>query len=160
MAMLSRRALLSAGGAAGAAGVLGAGAESAQAASPRGAFTLHGSELRILGSRGRPSVGDSVAIRGLVHRIANGASIGSVFKTGTVLNAAGSPESLATLETHLFQLADGTLTGHGTVTHDGAGSFTITGGSGRYAGAQGTYQSRQHADHSGGGSAEYTFLLR
>jgi hypothetical protein len=162
MAILSRRALLSAGSAAGAAGVLGLGAEAAQAAAPPShrTFTLLGSQLRILGPRGHAGVGDSVTIRGLVHRVADGPSVGAVFKTGTVLAAAGSHESLATLEAHLFQLDDGTLTGHGTVAHDGVGTFTVTGGSGRYAGAHGSYQSRQHADHSGGGSAEYTFVLR
>ncbi|HZZ95544.1 MAG TPA: twin-arginine translocation signal domain-containing protein, partial [Jatrophihabitantaceae bacterium] len=65
MAILSRRALLSAGSAAGAAGVLGLGAEAAQAAAPPShrTFTLLGSQLRILGPRGHAGVGDSVTIR-------------------------------------------------------------------------------------------------
>jgi hypothetical protein len=161
MSSVSRRVLLSAGGAAGAAGLLGLGAEAAQAApAPTATLRLVGSQLRILGARKRAAVGDCVTVRGALHRSADGPQVGSVFKTGTVLGTHETSDSLASVETHLFQLDDGTLTGTGTVTDEGVGTFTITGGSGRYAGARGTYTSRQSADHSGGGTAEYTFVLR
>ncbi len=66
---------------------------------------------------------------------------------------------LGWFETHLFTLTDGTITGVGTVHHDGTGAFTITGGSGQYAAARGTYSSRQSADHSGTGEALFAFTL-
>ena len=161
MAILSRRALLSAGGAAGAAGVLGVGAEAAQAAPPaHGTFTLHGSELRILGARGRLAVGDSVTIRGLVHASRTGGASARCSRPAPCSPPPARPNRSRPSRPTCSSLADGTLTGHGTVTHDGVGTFTVTGGSGRYAEAHGSYQSRQHADHSGGGSAEYTFVLR
>lgn len=160
MGVVSRRAVLSVGGAAGAAGALGFGAGSAGAApSPRTSLTLHGSALRVVGPRRRREAGDQVTVHGSVHRAVDGPVVGTVIKTGTVLSPSGSSEPLASVEHHLFQLDDGTLTGTGTVTHDGIGEFTVTGGSGRYAGARGTYRSRQHADHSGGGSAHYAFSL-
>ena len=41
------------------------------------------------------------------------------------------------------------------------GAFAITGGTGRYAGVQGTYVARQqHADLGGDGTAEFVFTLR
>jgi len=160
MASVSRRALLSAGGTAGAVGAFGVGMRSATAApAPRGSFTLYGAALRVVGPRRRREAGDSLTVHGTVHRAQGGPSVGAVYKTATVLSHATSAEPLATVETQLFQLDDGTLTGTGTVGHDGVGEFTVTGGSGRFAGAQGTYRSRQHADHSGGGTAEYVFQL-
>jgi hypothetical protein len=141
--------------------VLGAATDPAQAAAaPRAKFRLFGSQLRIVGPRSRRSVGDSITVRGVLHRAAGGPAIGAVFKIGTVLGTHETSDPLASVESHLLQLDDGTLTGTGTVTEQGIGTFTITGGSGRYAGARGTYATRQSADHSGGGTAEYTFVLR
>jgi hypothetical protein len=68
----------------------------------------------------------------------------------------GSP---ARLEHHLLHLDDGTLTATGTVTAAGRGSFVVTGGSGRYAYARGTYTTVQSADSSGGGDALFTIDL-
>jgi hypothetical protein len=137
------------------------GADAAQAApAPRATFGLLGAQLRIVGPQARACVGDSITVRGVLHRVARGPAIGTVFKTGTVLGTHETSDSLASVESHLFQLDDGTITGTGTVTDEGVGAFTITGGSGRYAGARGTYVTRQCADHSGGGTAEYTFILR
>jgi hypothetical protein len=141
--------------------MLGLGADAA-AAAPAGRATLrlYGSQLRVIGPRTRRCVGDAITVRGAVHRVSGGAAIGALFKTGTVLGTHETSEPLASVESHLVQLDDGTLTGTGTVTDEGVGTFTITGGSGRYAGVRGSYTTRQSADHSGGGTAEYTFVLR
>ena len=63
------------------------------------------------------------------------------------------------LELHTFKLRDGTIIGSGT---SGAleGEFAILGGTGRYAGARGTYVARHNRRELGGdGTAEFRFQL-
>lgn len=162
MGLMSRRALLrSAGAAAGAVGMIGTGELSAAANTPAHTFTLRGSQLRILGEAGRAArPGEQIAVTGRLHRVADGAVVGHLYSTATVLShdvvADGSP---ARLEQHLLHLDDGTLAATGTVTVTGHGRFTVTGGSGRYAHARGTYTTVQCADSSGGGDALFTIDL-
>lgn len=84
---------------------------------------------------------------------------GEYVALGTSAGGAGSPTSL---ETHTFAFADGTLVGSGTATRDlgTLDSFAIVGGTGRYAGATGTYTARQGPLELGGdGTAEYHINL-
>jgi hypothetical protein len=56
-------------------------------------------------------------------------------------------------------LLDGTIIGSGTAGQL-EGVFAILGGTGRYAGARGTYIARQHdQDFGGDGSAEFVLKL-
>jgi hypothetical protein len=60
---------------------------------------------------------------------------------------------------HTFELAEGTIHGIGANKLD-EGSYAIVGGTGRYAGASGTYTARQFLRELGGdGTAEFTLNL-
>lgn len=60
---------------------------------------------------------------------------------------------------HTFELAEGTILGIGANRLD-EGSYAIVGGTGRYAGASGTYTARQFLRELGGdGTAEFTLNL-
>ncbi|WP_375501856.1 hypothetical protein [uncultured Jatrophihabitans sp.] len=160
MPEISRRGLLSGAGAALGIGGLIGGAAGPATAAPAASLVLHGSQLRVLGARGRAAVGSTSTVRGCLHREADGASSGEFFSSRAVLAEQRMlDQQLGFFETHLFALDDGTLTGSGTVHHDGSGTFTITGTSGAYAGRHGTYTSVQTADHSGTGHALFTFTL-
>ena len=61
---------------------------------------------------------------------------------------------------HTFDLAEGTILGIGANRLD-EGSYAIVGGTGRYAGATGTYTARQFLRELGGnGTAEFTLNLK
>ena len=63
------------------------------------------------------------------------------------------------MELHTFRLRDGTILGMGS-TIDGESVFTITGGTGRYAGSRGTYVAQQRLREQGGdGTAEFIIEL-
>jgi hypothetical protein len=63
------------------------------------------------------------------------------------------------LEMHTFKLAGGTLLGIGSMIA-GESIFTITGGTGQYAGMRGTYVAQQRLRELGGdGTAEFTIDL-
>ncbi len=66
---------------------------------------------------------------------------------------------MTTLQSHTFVLPSGTLTGTGVLTSAGVGDFPVTGGTGAYHGAQGSYSVRQDTDSLNGGSATYSFSL-
>jgi hypothetical protein len=67
---------------------------------------------------------------------------------------------LSSLEIHTFTLEDGTIHGLGSVTRGAEGHFVILGGTGRYAGARGTYVARQSSRELGGnGTAEFHLTL-
>ena len=60
---------------------------------------------------------------------------------------------------HTFDLAEGTILGIGANRLED-GSYAIVGGTGRYAGASGTYTARQFLRELGGdGTAEFTLNL-
>jgi hypothetical protein len=75
--------------------------------------------------------------------------------------AVDSPfAAAASLEIHTFNLADGTIHGLGSVTRGATGTFVVLGGTGRFAGASGSYTARQGTHELGGdGSAEFHFTL-
>jgi hypothetical protein len=82
---------------------------------------------------------------------------GSRMAVQSELGAAGADGSL---ELHTFKLEGGTLLGIGSVIA-GESIFTITGGTGRYAGVRGSYVAEQRLRELGGnGTAEFTIDLR
>lgn len=160
MSKLSRRALLGFGALAGVGGVVGAAPAAATTPAARG-FTWQGRAMRRLAGRGTPAVGDVHTVRGELADPTTGVSRGEVFHTAHVVarTGGGHTEDVATVEQQLFVLPDGTLAGSGTVTLAGRGTFVVTGGTGRYGGARGSYTTVQSADAVGGGTAEYRFDL-
>jgi hypothetical protein len=68
---------------------------------------------------------------------------------------------LGALELHTFNLADGQIFGVGaSAAPDGTATYAVIGGTGRYAGAAGSYRARQSFDERGGaGTAEFTLTL-
>jgi hypothetical protein len=74
--------------------------------------------------------------------------------------AAAMPGLAGAFQLHTFDLADGTILGIGASKLD-EGSYAIVGGTGRYAGASGTYTARQSLREQGGdGTAEFTLNLK
>lgn len=66
----------------------------------------------------------------------------------------------SSLEIHTFALNDGTIHGLGTAARGAEGHFVILGGTGRYAGASGSYVARQSSRELGGnGTAEFHLTL-
>lgn len=123
-------------------------------------FALHGFDLRTSGTRIRRPVGDSYLITGLLRSAGGGGPIGELHATATVVS---SDRSLLTathsIQTQTFILADGTLIGSGPLTHGGVGRMAITGGTGRYHRAQGSYTATHDVDSSAGGTAHYLFTI-
>ena len=68
--------------------------------------------------------------------------------------------AVSSLEIHTFHFEDGTIHGLGTALRGTAGSFTILGGTGRYAGVSGSYVATQRQREQGGnGTAEFQLKL-
>jgi hypothetical protein len=92
---------------------------------------------------------------------AGGAVVGQFYGSRMAMQSdrGGSPVADASMELHTFRLADGTILGMGS-TLGGESIFTVTGGTGRYAGKRGTYVSHQRLRELGGdGTAEFTIDL-
>lgn len=101
---------------------------------------------------------DQVSARGTIGGQGSGGYRGLFTSTGTVLRLPGGAQQ-ATAEHHLFVLDGGTVTGHGLL-QDGTGSFAVTGGTGRYAGARGHYEATiSPAGLGGDGTARFHFTL-
>jgi hypothetical protein len=76
------------------------------------------------------------------------------------LFALGAPATAGSLELHSFNLEDGTILGLGTATPHGVSTFAVVGGTGRFAGARGTYDAVLRArEHGGDGTAEFQISL-
>ena len=101
-----------------------------------------------------PQAGDRTMLSGeLVD--GTGRSLGRFLGTATTFDAT-TPGGSA-VESHTFQLPDGTLHGMGTVDES---VFAIVGGTGRYLGARGSYVARQMPIELGGdGSAAFTMTF-
>jgi hypothetical protein len=68
--------------------------------------------------------------------------------------------AVSSLEIHTFTLGDGTIHGIGSAVRGADGEFLILGGTGRYAGIQGSYIARQGTRELGGnGTAEFRLTL-
>lgn len=153
---------VAAGAAVGIGGVASAGASPPVQGEDQSSLTLTAEGLR-LGSGGAAhhQVGDSLLISGDItddhgtEGVMHGEyrCIAAASMVGT-----GAPTSL---ETHHFVLADGTITGSGVASLDETpDDFTITGGTGAYHGASGSYTATQdHLGLGGNGTASYIFTL-
>ncbi len=109
----------------------------------------------------RPLRGDSVSTFGILHA-EDGGQIGEFYSAGMVLDhPLGSGRlGAANLEMHTFNLHDGTIAGMGSAV-PGESVFAIVGGTGRYAGATGSYIARQYPLELGGnGTAEFRLTLK
>ena len=158
-----RRGLVLLGGAIG----LGAGAGAAMKATSGGderTLTLRSPALRLHVPERRPGEAIRAGDRGTLHGElvdASGARIGAFHGARVAIESAVGAGAFAdgSMEQHTFQLEGGTLLGMGTFL--GAESlFTIVGGTGRYAGARGTYVATQRLRELGGdGTAEFTLNL-
>jgi hypothetical protein len=163
MPKLSRRSALGAMAAlAGGVGVASATSAEAAAAGTNGAdqetvaITIDATNVRCTGDR--RTVGGHFLLSGDALR--DGAADGEFFAQGTVANQRDVVSaSTASVQTQTFVLSDGTLIGSGAVGNDGTGAFAVTGGTGRYDGARGSYTAVQDTDTAHGGSATYTFTI-
>jgi hypothetical protein len=159
-----KRALLVLGGAAG----LVAGREVLQrsSASTSETLTFEGRGWHIYSrelAKGRlPAGGERMVAYGDLHATAADERAGGFFATYFSIPEAGSGGRFASIEHHTFNLADGSIMGTGTTQPglDSQDEFAIVGGTGRYAGARGTYTVRQsHQEFGGDGTALITFKL-
>jgi len=165
----SRRGFL-ARGAVLAVGALGLGAGrvsvSSAATVPAQDLTLYGRLFHLHAQGRRPGVapvkGERLTSYGELLDRPNGTKVGefssAIFALGSPFG--GMPAGATSLEYHSFNLYDGTIIGLGTGTAGDEGVFAIVGGTGRYAGARGTYVAHQHPRELGGnGSAEFRLTL-
>jgi len=109
-----------------------------------------------------PSRGQQVSITGILAMTPEGERAGTFFATVTHLDNAADhgPFAIAQMETHTFQLSDGSLIGMGSTAPGEQGVLAIVGGTGRYLGATGSYLALQNPVEIGGdGTAEFTFTL-
>jgi hypothetical protein len=124
---------------------------------------LSGRSFRVLGlARGQlPVPGTQLALVGeLLGR--GGRKLGEFYSTSIYVGAPhGAGEAAASyVETHHFNLPGGSLIGSGTWHVSGTSRFAIVGGTGRYAGATGTYEAVQRPVEMGGdGTASFTIDL-
>jgi hypothetical protein len=159
-ASLLKRLALLAGGALGAGvAVRSTGGEDTAAAAP--ALRKTASTLRLYGRDWRlhrpgaefgklPPAGDAA--------LPGGRIVDSGERELGRFRAAALPGAAA-FHLHTFELAEGTILGIGANRLD-EGSYAIVGGTGRYAGASGTYSARQFLRELGGdGTAEFTLNL-
>ena len=147
-----RRGLLLLGG-------LGAARAGKVATGRSDSLVLYGSSWRGIDGR-LPREGERVSVRGDLHAQPGGAPVGEFFATAIAFDGSSHPALAERHETHTFKLRDGSIFGVGTAGGLD-GSFAVLGGTGRYAGAQGTYTARQgHEALGGDGAAEFVFELR
>ena len=107
-----------------------------------------------------PLEGERLSVRGDLLAHPDGEPIGEFAAAAFTLGGAAHPAAAERMELHTFKLREGSLFGTGTAGQSD-GAFAITGGTGRYAGVQGTYVARQkHSDLGGDGTAEFVFTLR
>jgi len=130
-----------------------------------GTLTLYGRNWFSYGQGKRagelPAQGDRVVGSGDLHAAPDGEKIGEFHAAVFHLGAPGhvGPGGAGSLELHTFRLPGGSIIGAGTATPDAEGddAFAIIGGTGRFAGARGTYVARQRYRELGGdGTAELT----
>lgn len=108
-----------------------------------------------------PKPGDRLAVTGELLG-SRGQKIGEFYASSIFVGAphGDTPAAASYVETHHFNLPGGTLVGSGTWHVNGGSRFAIVGGTGRYAGASGSYQAEQRPIQMGGdGSASFTFTL-
>lgn len=147
---------------AGAIGFGATGPASGAIASPDRTLRLRATELsakvhgRTYGHLARPD--DHISTHGqLVGRPGNG-TIGT-FAATSIVTRSPFNDHPTTIEHHIFTLPDGILIGSGQAT-GGVGTFAITGGTGRYADARGSYTAALSPRGLGGdGTASFDLTL-
>jgi Allene oxide cyclase barrel like domain len=153
------------------AGAFGLGAvERAEASGSVAAPTTKGTELRFYGRNFHlhapdrragqvPEKGERHSTYGELLARPKGKVVGS-FAAAHLTHDSPFAAGATSLEIHTFTLKDGTIHGLGSVARGAEGQFVILGGTGRYAGAQGSYTARQSSRELGGnGTAEFHLTL-
>jgi hypothetical protein len=156
------RGLLVAAGAVGLGGARSAATDRGRPGSTTTALTLYGrqfhlhSPTRLAGEV--PLKGDRhTAYAELLDR-PGGRTVGRFSAAHLSLDSPFAGAS--SLEIHTFDLTDGTIHGLGSAPRGVDGTFVVLGGTGRYAGAAGSYVARQRARELGGdGTAEFELSL-
>jgi len=108
-----------------------------------------------------PAPGSQLAITGELLDD-GGRKQGEFYATSVFMGAPhGAGDSAASyVETHHFNLVDGSLVGSGTWYVNGRSRFAVLAGTGRFAGATGTYEAIQRPIELGGdGTAVFTLDL-
>jgi hypothetical protein len=151
-----------------AAGALGIAAERPGRA--RAARKLGATELRLYGRNFHlhalshrpgqvPASGDRHSAYGELLDRRGGTVIGH-FTAVHLTHESPFAAAVSSLEIHTFTLRDGTIHGLGSAVRGDDGQFLILGGTGRYAGIQGSYLARQATRELGGnGTAEFRLTL-
>jgi len=132
-------------------------------------IVLHVRRLRISSQdlrRGElPPAGVRMLARAeIVADSSSSAKVGDFFASYYRINAPGkvADHEPGSFEQHTFVFPEGNIFGSGVATsgRDSEGQFAITGGTGRYLGARGSYIARQsHVDFGGNGTATFTLTL-
>lgn len=167
-----RHGLFAIGALAGFAGLTGIAEKARSAALPSAQATvtqtvrLYGSEWHLAAPGLRrgdlPKRGDVVTVSGILHESLGQAQVGTFLSTVIHLDTPSGhgPYAPAQMETHTFQLREGTLVGIGTTNADGDSTFSIVGGTGRFLGVTGSYTGKQSPLETGGdGTAEFTLTF-
>jgi hypothetical protein len=151
-----------------AAGALGIAAERpgrARAARKRGTteLRLYGRNFHLHALSHRPgqvpASGDRHSAYGELLDRRGGTVIGH-FTAAHLTHESPFAAAVSSLEIHTFTLRDGTIHGLGSAVRGDDGQFLILGGTGRYAGIQGSYLARQATRELGGnGTAEFRLTL-
>jgi hypothetical protein len=89
-----------------------------------------------------------------------GGNVVGHFIAAHLTNHSPFAAAASSLEIHTFTLKAGTIHGLGAASRGAEGHFVILGGTGRYAGARGSYVARQRTRELGGdGTAEFHLTL-
>jgi hypothetical protein len=152
-----RRGLLAFGGVVG----LGAASKVGAATASGGSLVLRAQHLQVHvgGQRATrmPASGEPAAAQGELED-ERGRRVGEVHVALMPVHGPGRVSADAgTMEWHTFHLEGGTIIGSGSAGTEG-GAFAIVGGTGRYAGARGTY-TMVRGDGLGTGTAEFVLRL-
>lgn len=147
-----------------AAGAVGLGTAAGHAtAAPERHLRLYGRNFHLHAPSRRageiPASGDRHSAYGELLDRRDGAVVGH-FTAAYLTHDSPFAEAMSSLEIHTFALGDGTIHGLGSALRGEAGHFVILGGTGRYAGATGSYVARQQPRELGGdGAAEFHLTL-
>ncbi|GAA0996274.1 allene oxide cyclase barrel-like domain-containing protein [Subtercola frigoramans] len=118
--------------------------------------------LRQLGGYKAVAIDDRTTVVGELVGDGGAVTSGTIHGSGTVLSLPQRGDnSHASFTTQLLSFSDGsdTITATGLLRHDGTGTFTITGGSGQYSGATGSYTAVLHPNTGGSGTGTLTITL-
>jgi hypothetical protein len=136
-----------------------AGATKPRATEGGTTLVVFASGIRPVGRPGR-AAGDHVVTLGDLSFEEGGAVVGRFLATATLLDTPSRfRPSSGSLAVQTFSLEQGDLVGTGTLSHEGTGTLAITGGTGAYHGARGSYTVSSASGTFGGAHAVYAFTL-